>query len=196
MLKFLWSISDSIGVIFSYLFLLVSCYLFNWDPFMLFFSYLLEIVILVLVLGGIRLIDERRRPEIYRKQQPFVNVLVAMFFFVMLHLFLIWLNTSAFDRYANKHFNELIYSKEVLFAGISMLFFYSLNAIQIKDDIARINTFQSNFFLKVILISLTNFTGLILSLSLEVDSLLVLMSIIVAIRIGFELFWMRKFNLL
>lgn len=50
---------EEIGIFFSYAFMLAACYVFDWQPFMVLFSYLWEIVVLLFIYFAVRIGGEK-----------------------------------------------------------------------------------------------------------------------------------------
>ena len=174
--------------------MLVACYVFDWKPFGIFISYLIEIVVLLFVYVMLRVKDEKRNPRKYRyrKVQPISNLLIGLIPLVLFQYFMIGWMSEIIDPEQNFTKQNLLLTKEVLYAVVSMIVLYSIKAAQIATHKERLFVFQNNFIIKVLALTGTNILGFTLVISLEVKSLLYVLTIMVIIRIIIEIYFGRK----
>lgn len=181
-----------IGIVLSYLWMLVACYLFDWKPFAVFISHLIEIIVLLLVYIVLRIIDERKNPEQSRKAQPIINILIGILPLIVLQYFIIGWMSSFINPEQNFLTQNLLMTKEVYYAFGAMIFLYTINAVQIANHDERLNVFQNNFMFSVLALSGANILGFVLVVGMEVKSLLPILTVMVAVRIALEIYWGRK----
>lgn len=186
---------NEIGIAFSYISMLVACYLFDWEPFGVFISYLIEIVVLLGVYVVLRVQDQRKNPSRYRKSQSVLAVIVAVAPLVAFQYLLIgWMSQSIFPK-LNFTNQNLLFTKEVFFAFVSLVVLYSVQTFQMKSDAGRLAFFQDNFLFKVLALTATNVLGFFLVMELEVHALLPVFTAMVLVRILLEIYFRRKMNL-
>ncbi len=172
--------------------MLIACYLFDWKPFGIFISYLIEIVVLLFVYAFLRLKDEKKNPERYRKTQPLHTVFIGIVPLILFQYFIIgWMSSHI---HPDQHFikQNLLLTKEVYFALGSMVVFYGIQAAQIADHTERLNVFRDSFLFKILALTVANSIGFILVFSIEVESLLVVVTSMAVLRILLELYFGRK----
>lgn len=172
--------------------MLISCYLFDWKPFGVFFSYLIEIVALLLVFTVLRTLDERKNPKKYIKEQPINNIFIGVLPLIIFQYFMIGWMSNDLNPDENFIKENLIYTKEVLYGAISVLILYALKAAQISNNQERLNTFQDNFLFRVLALSGANILGFVLIKVIGVTSFITVLTLMVMIRIILEVYFIRK----
>lgn len=182
----------SISLISSYLILLIASYLGYYKPYGIFISYLIEILVLIGFYSIFRSIDTKKNPSKYRKQQPLINVLIALIPFVFIQFLLIGWTAGLLNPEENFIQTNLILTKEVLYAFLVLIIIYGIEAWKKQDLEQKINTFLDNFFLKILLLSGANLIGSILVLGFGLFKVFPVILIMVLIRIGIELIWIKK----
>ena len=172
--------------------MLIACYLFDWKPFGIFISYLIEIVVLLFIYAFLRLKDEKKNPDRYRKTQPLHTVFIGIVPLILFQYFIIgWMSSHIHpDQYFIKQ--NLLLTKEVYFALGSMVVFYGIQAAQITDHTERLNVFRDSFLFKILALTAANCIGFILVFSIEVESLLVVVTSMAVLRILLELYFGHK----
>ncbi|PHR47599.1 MAG: hypothetical protein COA32_06470 [Fluviicola sp.] len=193
-MKIIQDYIKEIGIVISYISMLVACYIFDWKPFGIFISYLIEIVVLLFVYVMLRVKDEKRNPRKYRyrKVQPISNLFIGLVPLVLFQYFMIGWMSEFIDPDQNFTKQNLLLTKEVLYAVVSMIVLYSIKAAQITTHKERLIVFQDNFIIKVLALTGTNILGFTLVISLEIKSLLLVLTIMVIIRIIIEIYFGRK----
>lgn len=168
--------------------MLFMAYYFEWEPFGIFVYYLIEITVLLLVYVLLRLREVSKNTKINKKAQPIANILIGIIPLLLIQYLIVGFISVAIDP--NESFIEknLLMTKEVLFAFCSLTFVYLLKAIQMIKIKDRLLIFQNNFLFKVIALSMTNFLGFVLVIGFEMTSLLTVLTIMTAIRIGLEIY--------
>ncbi|WP_417264683.1 hypothetical protein [Brumimicrobium sp.] len=187
-MKYINNFFNELGIIFSYVVMLFMAYYFEWEPFGIFVYYLIEITVLLLVYVLLRLREVSKNTKINKKAQPIANILIGIIPLLLIQYLIVGFISVAIDP--NESFIEknLLMTKEVLFAFCSLTFVYLLKAIQMIKIKDRLLIFQNNFLFKVIALSMTNFLGLILVIGFEMTSLLTVLTIMTAIRIGLVIY--------
>ena len=171
------------GIILSYLYMLVACYFFNWKPFGIFISYLIEVIVLITFYCISRVLDENRNPAHYRNSQPLMNIIIGTIPLIIFQYFIIgWMSGIISDE-QNFLTKNLLLSKETIYSFTTILIIYSIQAVRIKNHKERLKFYQDNFFFKVIALSTTNILGSTLVLGFGIRSLLLVLSGMVIIRI-------------
>lgn len=172
--------------------MLLNCYIFEWKPFGILISYLLEVVVLIILFILFRMKDERMNPDSYRKAQPVSNLLYGMIPLVLFQYFIIGWTASFIDPNQNFLKQDLLLSKEIIFPFCTMLFLYFIKAMQISDHVERLQVFQNNFLFKVLGLAGTSVLGFVLVIGLEITSLLPVLTVMVVLRIVLEIYFGRK----
>nr|WP_299207045.1 hypothetical protein [uncultured Brumimicrobium sp.] len=187
-MKYINNFFNELGIIFSYVVMLFMAYYFEWEPFGIFVYYLIEITVLLLVYVLLRLREVSKNTKINKKAQPIANILIGIIPLLLIQYLIVGFISVAIDP--NESFIEknLLMTKEVLFAFCSLTFVYLLKAIQMIKIKDRLLIFQNNFLFKVIALSMTNFLGFVLVIGFEMTSLLTVLTIMTAIRIGLEIY--------
>ena len=183
-----------IGIILSYIYMLVACYLFNWKPFGIFISYLIEIVVLLLVYVTFRIIAEKRNPDQYRKAQPLLTIFIGAIPLVVFQYFIIGWMSGLINPAQNFLKENLLLTKEFLFAFGSSLFLYTIKAFQIISHSERIKVFQHNFLYSILALTATNSLGVLLVFVVGIHSSLPVLTGMVVVRINLEIYFERKTN--
>jgi hypothetical protein len=175
--------------------MLIACYLFDWKPFGIFISYLIEIVVLLFVYSFLRLKDEKKNPERYRKTQPLHNVFIGSIPLIVFQYFIIGWMSSHINP--DQHFiqQNLLLTKEVYFAVGSMVVLYAIQAAHIANHAERLNVFRDNFLFKILSLTAANCIGFILVFGIEIESLLVVVTSMVVFRILLEIYVGRKMRI-
>jgi len=184
-----------IGITLSYLYMLIACYLFDWKPFGIFISYLIEVVVLFLIYTVLRIRHKNQHPERYRKIQPIVNVFIGIIPLIGVQYLIIGLMAGSIDPGANFLEKDTLLSKEVLYALISTVVLYVIKALQFSDQHERLSVFESNFLYKVFALTITNLAGVLAVIGLGISSLLPVLTVMVIIRIGMEIHFDRKMRM-
>lgn len=181
-----------IGITGSYLFMLIACYFFDWKPYGVFMSYLLEVVVLLIVYAYLRFNDEKKHPERYRKSQPLVNLFIGIVPVVFLQYFLIASMSIILDP--EKEFNNESFhlSKEVYYAFPPLVFFYLIKAKQISCSKERIFKFQQNFMFEVLALTAVNLVAFIAVIYLDFTTLISVLTVTVIARILLEFYFTKK----
>lgn len=172
--------------------MLIACYLLDWKPFGIFISYLIEVVVLVLIFSIIRLKDERENPERYRKVQALGNILIGVIPLIVFQYFVIGWMASFINPEENFIQENLLFTKEFLFAVLFIVILYTINAFQIVNRKERIKVFQDNFLFKVLGITGANILGFVLAVGIEWTSFLPVLTVTVVFRIFLEIYFARK----
>lgn len=178
-----------IGIILSYLYMLVACYYFNWKPFGLFISYLIEVIVLITFYCVSRVLDENRNPAHYRNSQPLMNIIIGTIPLIIFQYFIIGWMSGMINDEQNFLSKNLLLSKEVIYSFTTMLLIYVIQAIRIRDHKKRLELFQDNFLYKVIGLSATNILGSTLVFGFGVQSLLYVLIGMVVVRIIQEFYF-------
>lgn len=91
---------------------------------------------------------------------------------------------------------NLLLTKEVYYAFGSALILYTLKAVSISNNKDRLDVFQENFLFQVLALTATNILGFIIVLGIQIESLLVVLTIMVTIRVTLEIYFSRKMKLI
>ena len=146
---------EEIGIILSYIAMLVATYIFDWKPYAIFISYLVEVIVILLIYVVLRFIDERKNPRRYRKSQPIVNILIGIIPLILFQFFTVGIMASVLNPDENILKHNFILTKKILFAFASFAFIFILKALQMIKNKEILIVFQNNFLFKVITLSPT-----------------------------------------
>lgn len=172
--------------------MLIACYLFDWKSFGIFISYLIEIVVLFFVYSILRLKDEKKNPERYRKAQPLGNLFIGLVPLIVIQYFIIGWISSFIDPEQNFIQNNLLLTKEVYYAVGSFVVLYAIKAVQITNHKERLIVFQDNFLFKVLALTGANILGFLIVVGIEFTSFLPVLTVMVIVRIVLEIYFARK----
>jgi hypothetical protein len=185
-----------IGIVLSYLWMLVACYVFHWSPVGVFLSYLIETIVLLLVYAVLRTIDENRHPARYRKSQPLTTILIAVVPLALFQYFIIWIVTGYIDGGRATASESILFTREALYAVIACIVAYAIKAIQLTKNDQGLVVFQANFLFSALALTATNLVSLLIVCFTETGSLLVVLTGSVAMRIALEIWFDRKMKLI
>lgn len=180
------------GIVFSYVSMLLMCYLFDWKAYGIFISYLIEVIVLLLFYTFFRVREEKRNPVKYQKYQPILNLYVGIVPLVLFQYFIIGLMTVFIDAGQDFFKTNLLLSKEIYYSVASIVILYFINAVQISENQERIRTFQDDFIFKVMALTGTNILGVVFVLGFEVHSLLIVLAVMVMTRVGLEFYFIKR----
>jgi hypothetical protein len=172
--------------------MLVACYFFDWKPFGIFISYLIEIVVLLLFYSLFRVKDEKKNPEQYRKAQPLVNLFIGLVPLILFQYFIIGWTSGFINPEQNFSQQNLLLTKEVFYAFGSVVVLYAIKAVQITNHKERLIVFQDNFLFKVLALTGANSLGFVMVVGIGVDALLPTLTVTVIVRIFLEIYFSRK----
>lgn len=181
-----------IGIVFSYIWMLFACYFSDWNPFVVFMSYLIEVVVLLFIYAILRFTDEKKNPRRYRKSQSIINLFIGIVPMVIFQYFIIGWTSLSINPEQSFIENNLFFSKEVLYVIVSIVIFYSVKAFQITIRQERLGYFQENFLFQVMALTVTNTAGFIAVLVIGFKSLLFVLIIMVVFRIILEFYFSSK----
>ncbi len=181
-----------IGIILSYLATLAFCYFFDWKPFGVFFSYVVEIVVLGILYAILRFKDERINPQKYRKSQSTSTQLMAVLGFSFVQFFLLFFISRKISGSDESIDWVMLFNKEALFTFCIILFFYSLQAFQTRNNSKQTELFLSEFLIKVIILTVANLLGFLAVSQFELKYWFSVLSVMVAFRVVMEIYFERK----
>lgn len=187
---------QEIGIIFSYIYLLIASYVFDWKPFSIFFSSLAEVIVLFLIYCLLRVIDQNNNPSKYRKSQPLINAIIGIIPLIGIQALFILLTSGSVTHDKDFMRTNPFLTKEVLYCIISTLIVYGIKAFQIKGHQERVDQFQGNFIFKAISITATSMLAMIIITCFEVKTLFPVLSAVVILRICLELYFLKKMKLM
>lgn len=180
-----------IAIILAYAYQLIACYFFHWKPFGIFISYLIEVLVLLGIYAVLRAIDEKRTPQRYVKSQPIINLFIGIVPLVLFQYFMIGLISVFIDPEQDFTKRNLLLSKEVMYAVVSMLILYIFTAVKINKHSERLAVFQGNFIFKSLALTATNILAMVLVFIFEIHALLPVLTGMVVIRVALELYFER-----
>lgn len=188
---------DEIGIFLSYFIILTSSYFVDWNAYGILMSYLFETAILFIFFIGIRLIAEHKNPNRYRKQQSYGNLVYGVVPFFVFQYFILAVSASIINNDNHNYFklNNLL-SYESLFSIGALGVFYLKKIKDVRNSDAQYDLFMNNFLFKVIVLTVTTLVCLIILTIFDRVSLFVILSATIPIRIGFELFFRKKFEIM
>lgn len=192
LMKQLINYMKEIGIVFTYILMLVACYFFNWKPFGIFISYLIEIVVLLIVYSFVRLKDEKKNPQHYRKTQPLANIYIGIIPLLLIQFIIIGFMTLDLNPEENFIKQNLLLTKEVFFSVCSILVIYVLKALQFSTNKERLVVFQDNFLFKILALTSVNILCFIIVSVFEKITLIPLLTAMIIFRILLELYFSRK----
>jgi len=145
-----------------------------------------------LIYTALRMRDEQKRPERYRKSQPIANVLIGIIPLVLFQYFIIGLISGFIHPEENFIQKNMLLTKEVIYAVASTLILYLVKAFQISNQDERLNSFQDSFLYRALALTLTNVVGVLVVFGLGVFSLLPVLTGMVIMRIILEIYFDRN----
>lgn len=172
--------------------MLVACYLFDWKPFGIFISYLIEIVVLLFFYSLFRMKDEKKNPGQYRKAQPLGNLFIGVVPLILFQYFIIGWMSGFINPEQNFIKQNVLLTKEVFYAIGSVVVLYAIKAVQMTNHKERLVAFQDNFLFKVLALTGANILGFVMVVGIGINTLLPTLTVMVIVRILLEIYFSRK----
>ena len=168
--------------------MLLGILLFDWKPFGIFLSFLIEFVALTVIYTVVRSIDQYKNPKKYRKLQPSITIAIAVIPLIAVQYLFISLVVSILDpMFVLFEPSNLWEQKELTFGFAAILLFYVLQTTQMSSIEAAENLYSSNFFVEALTLNFTNILGVIIVAYVQINSLPFVLIMMVALRIFLEL---------
>lgn len=188
--------AKEIGIILSYLWLLIAAYFFSWEPFTIFIFYFLEFVTILLFYCVVRVIDQAQRPKNYRKTQSVVYVLVGAFPLLLVQYFLIRSTANSINpSHLALNVENLFFTKGVFIAMSILIIQYVLLTINFKNNQERESVLKENLLFQAISLSSANILGVLTVLLFEVKQLMPVLIVMTLVRILLELYFTKKMKI-
>ena len=182
-----------IGVVLSYIIVLILYLFFEWEAYIFFSSIFVEVIALFFMVVLLRFIDQKNNPKRYKNAQPIVNKFIATVpFFLFQFFILIEVSNIGISRFDKNPLLENL--TDLLWFGLIILVIYVINAIQIKNNSKRINAFNNSFLYKLIALTVINGLSIYLATEFKVESLYIVLIIGISLRILLEIFLAPKFK--
>ncbi|MGM0478295.1 MAG: DUF6498-containing protein [Bacteroidota bacterium] len=176
-----------IGVLCSYLWLLLAYFLFGWDTFAIIFSYMIEVVMLVILYLILQTYDQVKNKSHYRNQRPTGNILPATVLFLAIQGMVIFFTMQTIDEAFNQTAPDYLLSKEVIFAAIAIFLFYGFDGLRMKNDRTRLSLFKNIFLTRILLLFAANLAGFLMVFGLSIHQIDFVIVIMVAVRVMIEI---------
>jgi hypothetical protein len=189
-------LSKEIIILLSYSWMLIACYLFDWKPFYIFFSYLLELFVLTGFYVIIRKRDEQKNPQNYRRAQPIENVLIGSIpLFLFQYFALGWASVFIYPD-ENFILKDLILTSTTLIIVLQFVFAYAAKIFSIQNDKTAEKLLKGNLLYQALVLTTTNVTALVIVIVFSIESLLPVLTVMVIIRASMEIYFARKMELI
>ncbi len=183
------------GIIISYTWLIVSIYLFDWDSFNVFITYLLEYLVLALIFIVSDVIVNNTIEKQAKRQT--VNIFMSLLIFAGFQYFIAAIvhssvrdDMSLFDD-PIKYLNWSTY----ITAGC-ILVSYLIRIKQLKETNNIHQVIEDNFILQILGIAVMNMVGLGAVALFGVEKAPILLTIIILGRIGLEVYISKNIKML
>jgi len=174
--------------------MLLACYVFEWKPFIIFISYLVEIIIIAFIYSVVKVMDEKKNPIKKTNAQPIFNLLIGMVPLILFQFFIINVLSNSMDSRQDFFSISILHTKEFLYVVLSLILLYLLKIVQIRDNGSILKEFQSNLILEVLALTGTNILCVILVISLNLNTFIPVLSFMVLFRILLTIYFYRKIN--
>lgn len=182
---------DEIGIILSYIFMLVACYVFEWQPFMVLFSYLWEIVVLLFMYFIVRMGGKR-----VKKQPLLINIFIGIIPFLLFQTGMIAWISKMVSTNENAVKDEFSLTVEIVYIVGSILLFYIIKVIRMSSHKERMEALQYNLVYRILALGGINMAVLLLIMIFEIHTFLVVLVVMVAVRIVLELYFRKKMTII
>jgi hypothetical protein len=185
-----------IGITISYLWLLLATFLFDWKPFAIFISFLLEFITLILIYLVVRAIDQFRNPRKYRKLSSSGTLAFAVIPLVAIQYLFISLVVSILDpTFDFFDLTNLWDEKWLSLSFLIIIVLYILKTLQFKDIGEAEKVLQETFFLEALSLNFSNLIGVAIVAYGQVNSLPIVLCAMVLFRIFMEIKFSKHIQL-
>jgi len=181
-------------VIVSYVFMLLSCYFLEWKPLGLFLSYLIEVVALIVLYSVIRLMDQSKRPQMYKKQPPLETILISCIPLILFQYFIIGWMASSINPEENFLKEKPWMSREVIYSVVFFIIIYIIKLRDISQKTEKVKILKNILLFKAVALTLVNVVVSVIVLGFKIHDLLLVVSLMAAFRIYLEWFASRQFS--
>jgi len=190
-LNFISRYIKELGIVFSYAIMLIACVFLNWEAFAIFISFLIEIVVLFLVYAFLQIKNPQEIADFFISIFHIIKVFIGMITLFLFHYFLIGFLVHMINPNFNILKDNLLLTKEVLYAAGSMLLLYVFNAYQISNYEEKIIAFQNKLIIQVLVLTISNIVAFIALFLLGLSSLFPILTSMVIARIIMELYFLN-----
>lgn len=181
-----------IGLIAGYLWLVLAYYFFDWDAWGILFSFSVEIVALLIIYTVARIVLEIKKPKLFKKQQPLPMVIMSGILLLVFQTGILYITLGPLYGGDESISSDFLFQKEIIFALCLTLLFHTTKLVRIKGTKKKEKTLRESIILHYLLLTGANVFCVLLVSFVNIESMLVLISIAVGIRITIELYFFRK----
>ena len=182
----------SIGILLSYLSIVLGVYFFDWSPTGIFLAFYFELIILILVYVIVRIIDERKHPAKYRKLPPALNILFASIPLLAIQFLFIVFVISMMEPTRFQNISHVLNETSTYFTIGLIIAVYIIDLIAQKNISDSEHKLQQNVFLEILALSGTNVIGLIAAAYIQFTGTLTLLILMLLGRAAIEIYFKYK----
>ncbi|MFZ9027414.1 MAG: hypothetical protein ACO2Z9_00280 [Crocinitomicaceae bacterium] len=184
----------SIGILLSYLLLIIGCHFFNWSPIGFFVALYVELVVIVITYIVFRILDKAKNPRKYRKLPDIGNIVTALAGALLLQYVFMIGTLSLFHQVEISEPLKLMDESGGWIAFIAIAAVYLINSLDNRTISQKEYELQQNLFLEILSLSGMNLLGIILLFYLNDFSQILALMILFIIRAAIEIYFKYKTN--
>ena len=192
----LFSTIDKFGLIFSYVFIFIGVFFFDWKPFIILVSYFIELVIVLLLSATFRFIDAKKHKNKYPNQVPIMAGLSIIFssgpFLIGQYFFVIYTAQALDNSVQAKEGISLLWKPEIFWCIAFIAVVYILRVLPLKNNSERASVIQDNAIFQMLALFLTNIIGMLILLYVSNAGIILVMFSLTTVRILLEIYFSKK----
>lgn len=182
----------TIGILLSYLLVILGYKFLHWSPLGFFVALYLELVVIIITYIVLRILDKSKNPKKYRKLPDISNIIVALAGALLLQYVFMQGTLSIFHPINISEPLELMNDSGGWIALITLSIVYLLSALDERTVSQKEYELQQNLFLEILALSGMNLLGIVLLYSLDITTPLIILLAMFAGRAGIEIYFQYK----
>lgn len=184
----------SIGILLSYLLLIIGCHFFNWSPIGFFVALYLELVVIAITYIVFRALDKRKNPRKYRKLPDIGNIATALAGALLLQYVFMVGTLRLFHEVEIGEPLKLMSESGGWIAFVTITAVYVINSLDDRTISQKEYELQQSLFLEILSLSGMNLLGIILLFYLNDFSQILALIVLFIIRGAIEIYFKYKTN--
>lgn len=182
----------SIGILLSYLSIVLGVYFFDWSPVGFFVALYVELIVIVITYVVMRALDKSKNPKKYRKLPDTGGIaMVLMWALLLQYVFMIG-TLRFFHQVEISEPLKLMNESGGWIAFIAIAIVYLINSLDNRTISQKEYELQQNLFLEILSLSGMNLLGIILLFYLSNFSDILALIVLFLIRAGIEIYFKYK----
>ena len=182
----------SIGILLSYLSIVLGVYFFDWSPVGFFVALYVELIVIVVTYVVVRALDKAKNPKKYRKLPDIGNITTALAGALLLQYVFMVGTLKLFHQVEISEPLRLMNQSGGWIAFIVIALVYAINSIDKRSISQKEFELQQNLFLEILSLSGMNLIGIILLFYINTSSQILALIVLFLIRAGIEIYFKYK----